>query len=372
MPETSQTWSVTNDSGYPIQPLNAAGEGVEIHHWDPDCFRIGDIYYAISGDQNPPLIKSKDLKTWQYVGPFLKHDLPEVAIGKDISWANFFPLGDKWMLLCISHPFGCRYYLSDWDAEREQFEPQVHGRMNWRSEAQSVGETRYRDFFAPESLLTPDGRRIMWAWLASLDEALDERSVQSLPRELGLLGDGVLRIRPLRELESLRLDPRTHTDVRLKPLAAVDARTATKCITRLDGHSFEIRIVVKREQAERKRFGFHLFASENQAGFPVLLRPETGTLRVGSTEAPFVVSDLPPGEDLQLRIFIDECLVEVFANDRQAVVGAYMDYRGGTGLNASVFGAPITIEKVDVWRLKAANQGYLEARSSRIWKPASR
>ena len=54
------------------------------------------------------------------------------------------------MLLCISHPFGCRYYLGDWDAEVEQFIPETHNRMNWRSDDQDADSPEeYRDFFAP-------------------------------------------------------------------------------------------------------------------------------------------------------------------------------------------------------------------------------
>ena len=39
---------------------------------------------------------------------------------------------------------------------------------------------------------------------------------QSLPRELGLREEGTLRIRPLRELEGLREEPQTRSEVELK------------------------------------------------------------------------------------------------------------------------------------------------------------
>ena len=41
--------------------------------------------------KNPPVFKSKDLKTWTLVGDFLQHDMPDVAHGEDISCPNFFP-----------------------------------------------------------------------------------------------------------------------------------------------------------------------------------------------------------------------------------------------------------------------------------------
>jgi hypothetical protein len=57
----------------------------------------------------------------------------------------------------------------------------------------------------------------------------------------------------------------------------------------------EIRITVSRAEAERKYFGFVLFSDGKGGGLPILIRPDTGTLRVGTTEAPFAVANLPKG-----------------------------------------------------------------------------
>jgi beta-fructofuranosidase len=346
---------------------------------NPDCFLIGDTYYAISGGEKQPLFKSPDLRNWTLVGDFLSHDLPDTMIGEDISCPNFFPLGEKWMLLCISHPLGCRYYIGDWDTDHEQFVPEKHGRMNWRREEQPLyGVCKRTDFFAPESVLTPDGRRVMWAWLTSAgpDNVLLNKTIQSLPRELDLPPDGVLRIRPLRELEAQRYRPFTRDGIVIaNPITGHGADVpprkspALQRIAELGGDSCEIRIVIPRREALRKLFGFVLFADEESEGVPVMLRPETGTLRVGTTEAPFKAGDLPDGEDVELRIFIDKYLVEVFANSRQAVITAHMDYAGKTGLDAFTVGAPTTIKSLDIWRLKPTNQGFLEAQSNRSWEP---
>jgi len=354
---------------YPVEVKTADGKPAKISAWDPDCFLIGDTYYAISGGLNQPLSKSKDLKNWTYVGDFLKHDLPEVAIGEDISCGNFFKLGDKWMLLCISHSHGCRYYLGDWDAKAEQFVPDKHGRMNWRREEQTLNEP-WRDFFAPESVLTPDGRRVMWAWIATLNKAVAAKSVQSMPRELSLPADGILRIKPLRELESLRYDPVVLENIVLRTkLPPHNGVAEWQHIAKLSGDAQEICITIPRDQAERKRFGFRLFSNGKDGGLPIIIRPDTRTIRVGTTEVPFAVADLPPGEDVQLRIFVDKYLVEVFANDRQAVVAAQMDYSGKTGIDAFTFGAPTIVKKIEMWKLKPTNQGFREAQTNRVWQP---
>ena len=356
------------EKSYPIEPRTADGAEAQMQHWDPDCFLIGDTYYAISGGKNPPLIKSTDLKTWTHVGDFLKHDLPDVAIGEDISCGNFFPLGSKWVLLCISHPFGCRYYIGDWDAEAEQFVPETHHRMNWRREDQSPNGI-YRDIFAPESVLTPDGRRVMWAWFTTLHPAINQKTVQSLPWELSLGNDGRLRIVPLRELQSLRDAPVSYANTTVSPPSRANGGESRQRVAELPGEAVEIRIAVERAQADRKHFGFYLFADDRNEGLPVLIQPETGTLRLGATEAPFAVADLPAGEDVELRIFVDKYLVEVFANGRQAMAAAHMDYGGRTGLDVYTFGAPTTIQKVEIWKLRPTNRGYFEAQQNRIWEP---
>lgn len=336
---------------------------------DPDGLLIGDTYYAYSAAKGLPLCKSSDLINWTYVGSLLKYDMPDVAIGEDLSCAHLYPIGNKWMLLCISHPIGCRYYLGDWDVESEQFVPDTHGRMNWRRPGQSLTEPVYRDFFAPESVLTPDGRRVMWAWLCTLHPDIDKKTVQSLPRELSLGEDGSLRIHPLRELESLRFDAFTLNDLEILPEKEGD----TDLIAELDGDSFELRISIDRAEAERKRFGFLLFADDNKPGLPIIIQPESGTICFGETEIPFAVADLPKAEDLELRVFVDKYLVEVFVNGRQAALTAFMDYRGGQKLNAYSFagrnGKPMKIRKFEIWKLKPTNQGFFEARENRVWAP---
>ena len=365
---------------YPVKVQNADGTEAKIKHWDPDCFLMGDTYYAISGDETPPLLKSTDLKVWTPVGDFLRDQLPDVCVGEDISCANFFPLGNKWMLLCISHMVGCRYYLGEWDAKAEQFVPEKHGRMNWRRDDQSLwGQPPWRvDFFAPESLRTRDGRRVMWAWCATLgktDGNMDRHTIQSLPRELSLPADGNLRIQPLSELETLRHNPIELMDITINELTTeVLAQGAPigKKIATLPSDAVEIRITVAREQAARKLFGFTLFSDGQGGGLPILLRPETGTLRVGTAEAPFSIADLPPHEDLELRIYVDKYVVEVFANNRQAMLTMHADHLHKRDLCAFSVGAPTVIKKVEVWQLHPTNQGFHEAQKNLIWQPKTK
>jgi sucrose-6-phosphate hydrolase SacC (GH32 family) len=361
---------------YPVEVNHPDGRPVTIKFWDPDCFQIDDSYYAISGGGTAWLMKSSDLQTWTLLGEFMTHDLEGVVRGEDISCPNFFQLGEKWMLLCISHSLGCRYYIGDWDAQAEQFVPETHGRMNWRRDNQGLfGLFHTTDFFAPESVLTADGRRVMWAWCTKVDEAPGKsnlQSIQSLPRELSLPSDGVLRIKPLKELESLRFDPTVHDNIAIDEVSyhvLLDGGFPAQKIGDLPWDSMEMRLTIEREQAERKLFGLVLFAEPGEKGLPIVLRPDTGTLRVGTIDAPFSVTNLPQGEDLVLRVFIDKYVVEVFANDRQAVYATHLDCGGQTGLLGFSVDGPMSIKRLEMWRIKPTNQGFRDAQRTRIWEP---
>ena len=169
----------------------------------------------------------------------------------------------------------------------------------------------------------------MWAWLDTIDKNIELKIIQSLPRELSLASDGSLLIKPLKELETLRYEPVLFENI-LVPFADENGFELGKYIsngksqnhlkkfinhiTELRGNSFEIRIQIDRIESERSRFGFLLFSNEELEGLPVLIRPESGVISIGETEAPFSISDLPEADDIDIRIFIDKYLIEVFIN----------------------------------------------------------
>jgi len=310
-----------------VKPKTKSGEDAKIRMWDPDCWLNGDTYYAISGGGPPHLMKSSNLKDWQYLGLLLHEDMPDLGVNKneDVSCANMFKIGDKWMLLCISHRMGCRYYLGDF--KDEKYLPEFHAMMNWKK----------WNFFAPESLLTPDGRRVMWAW-CRLDGA--QTAIQSLPRELSLPADGVLRIKPLRELEKLRYDEQNEANITVKS----DTSYMLKSIS---GDTIELSVTIKPTSA--KEYGLSVFCDKDGKGFPVTIKPEPSILAMGEIKPPF---ELKKGEDLNLRIFLDKAMVEVFVNDRQAAV--YMQQHDKENIGISLFskGGDITA-KVKGWKMKS-------------------
>jgi sucrose-6-phosphate hydrolase SacC (GH32 family) len=289
----------------PIEPIVGGLEDESvISNWDPDAWLEGDTYFAVFGgfrtDGRSPasLLKSTDLESWEYVGPFFSEEIPEAADDGDVSCPNFFQLGEKYVLLCISHNKGCRYYVGEWRGDR--FEPESHHRMNWND----------RDFFAPESLLTADGRRVMWAWCNFRN--VSQAAIQSLPRELALREDGTLAITPLRELARLRSDP---VHVGRAPVCDDQPRL----VPEVSGDDLEIAVTI--DPGGAREVGVSVYCdSEGRGGIDVLADLEANTLSIGTVTAPL---ELGPGEAVALRIFLDKHVIEVFANDRQAMVACH-------------------------------------------------
>ena len=310
-----------------VKPKTESGKDAKIRMWDPDCWLNGDTYYAMSGGSPPHLMKSSNLKDWLYLGLLLHDDMPDLGVNKneDVSCANMFRIGDKWMLLCISHKMGCRYYLGDF--KDEKFLPKFHAMMNWKD----------WNFFAPESLLTPDGRRVMWAW-CRLEGP--QTAIQSLPRELSLPGDGVLRIKPLRELEKLRYGEENEGEIIVKG-------DSSHMLKRIAGDTLELRVTIRPTDAVE--YGVSVFCDKDGKGFDISIKPESNTISVGDIEPPFA---LEKDEDLDLRVFLDKSMVEILVNDRQGAV--YMQKHDKENLGISLFsrGGDITA-KVKGWKMKS-------------------
>jgi len=321
--DTLDKWTVPE----PILPKTPSGEEPQMRHWDPDCWLNGDTYYAISGGAPPHLIRSNDLRNWVALGLLLHEDMPDIGVDKneDISCANMLKIGDKWMLLCISHRLGCRYYLGDF--KDEKYLPEFHAMMNWNG----------WDFFAPESLLTPDGRRVMWAW-CNVKGA--QTAIQSLPRELSLPEDGVLRIKPLRELEKLRYDQADEGEITVVDGADVPLK-------KLAGDTIELDVTIR--PTEAKSFGVRVFRGEDGGGFPITVIPAENVLTMGSIRPPV---KLHPSEDVNLRIFLDKGFVEVFINDRQAAVFMQPHEKEDVGISVFSNGGSI-VASVKGWKMES-------------------
>lgn len=341
--------------------------------WDPHMWLEGDRYLQISGGTpvssgkpNPPVLYAGDSydQPMKKLGEFMTHDLPGVDVFEDVSCPDFFKLGDKWVLLCISHSRGARYYIGTWDGK--QFRPQSHHRMNW------PGGT----MFAPETLLDDQGRRILWAWVLDRKTGVSSGTM-SMPRVLTLAADKLsLNIEPPKEVELLRYNP-----VVEKPITVAAGQTVT--LGNVSGNILELEVTI--DPGKAKRFGVKVFCSKDgREQTPVVIDREKNILQVDmrksslngpqyveyamafaspdpknnpvieTQDAPFTVKS---GEKVHLRIFLDKSMLEVFANGRQCLTQViYPTLKDAVDIQVFSEDAPIKVEQVKAWKLFPAMQ----------------
>jgi sucrose-6-phosphate hydrolase SacC (GH32 family) len=336
--------------------------------WDPYGWLGDQAYYAISGGMatksaatpadEMPQTRSQaalyrctddDLTKWTLVGDLLSADMPDVGSDEDISCPDLFTLGDKQVLLCISHTRGARYYIGRF--EEEQFHPEQHFRMNWPGGS----------CFAPETLLDDHGRRIFWAW------AVGSPSSMTLPRVLSLGDDGLMRIEPAEEIEALRLNHRRLENIRIAPGAAIALGT-------ISGDCLEIRVVIRPQGATS--FGVKVRCSGGgEEETEIACDPKAKALRVNfarssldeaalpstnfvGTDDPVTAQEAPftleAGESLDLRIFVDRSMLEVFANGRQCLTQRiYPTLDESVGVKLFAVGGEAVVLSVDAWDMGA-------------------
>jgi len=283
--------------------------------------KIGRATNAPTSEQGDRLylFVSEDLKSWNYLHVFYERKPEWTDRSEDNMCPSFLPLpasprggrpSGKHLLLFISHNKGCQYYVGDY--RNDLFFPHNHGRMTW------VDNT----YFAPEALVDGRGRQIMWSWL--LDNPSGEKQkgwsgVYGLPRALWLGEDGTLRLRPAPELEALRHHARSWKNISL-------ADGGTRVLEGVAGDTCELELEVKVGSA--KRCGLKVRAAPNGEEETLLFYDaENRELVFDSTRsgkegrkvverAPFA---LKSAEALKLRVFVDKSVVEIYANDRQAI-----------------------------------------------------
>jgi sucrose-6-phosphate hydrolase SacC (GH32 family) len=342
--------------------------------FDPHVWLEGDTYYAILGGMVKPfdlrdtayLFTSKDLIHWRYERPFYNPHPHWTEENEDCACPDFFKLGDRHVLLSISHAYGTRYYLGRLDDGT--FVAEEHHRMNWPG----------GPCFAPETLLDDKGRRIFWAW--AFDQRREgpegtparETGVMTLPRILSLDENGAMKIEPPGELDVLRGRHRRRDNLRIDP--GNELR-----LEEFDGDCLELAVEV--DVPDPGRFGLVVGLSpEGSERTVIVCDTENGTLEVDATSsslstevrrlspfarkrgeqrdcpiqtAPFV---LAANEKLRLRIFLDKSMLEAFANDRQCITQRIYPTRDNS-LGVAVFseGGAALVRSIDAWDMASPN-----------------
>lgn len=185
------------------------------------------------------------------------------------------------------------------------------------------------DFYAPQTLLAPDGRRIMVGWMQNWDTCnlhSPERpwfGQMSLPRELSIV-NGRLIQKPIRELEGLRGEEVRHENVTFSGLTRLDGIRGRKI-------DMELSIRPLDEENMYRKFAVR-FAQNGTYHTAVSFRPLESIVKIdrkfsGSRRAIIHQRRSRVGSrngEIKLRIILDMFSVEVFVNDGEHVLSATM------------------------------------------------
>lgn len=197
----------TKQENNPVIDKKLLPEGASLVDFrDPKIFKSHGSYNMIVAnrdrDGRGQLLKfeSADLKKWQYMGVFYK---PEKKLGRMWECPDYFELEDTKVLLVSPQDMeaeGLQYHCGNGSLYLTGKEREGHFCEDY-IDCLDYGI----DFYAPQSLLTKDGRRVMTAWMQSWDvnsypEDFIWRGMMICPRELHL-EDGKIRQTPVRELK---------------------------------------------------------------------------------------------------------------------------------------------------------------------------
>ncbi len=197
---------------YEGNPVLRAPEGVPAHQFrDPKVWKHGDTYYMVCGASRENkaqalLYRSEDMFHWTFFNV-----LAESRGEWGYMWEcpDFFPMGDKYVLMFSPMGAGERtvvYMVGDFDYGTGKFTSRTNGEIDWGF-----------DYYAPQSFVAPDGRRLIAAWANCWDwmpffkdwgPAYKEGWCGSynIVREVRMTADGVLAFVPVKELEALRTE----------------------------------------------------------------------------------------------------------------------------------------------------------------------
>jgi beta-fructofuranosidase len=217
-------------------------------------------------------------------------------------------------------------------------------------------------FFAPEAMIDGNGRQIMWAWVTdyrpkSMRKKSGWSGTYSLPRSLWLGKDGTLRIRPVEELKSLRINEKSIKDFKVNADSKINLNDFGS-----DFMEFEIII----ESNNSQKFGIDILVSDDglektviyydSKNQKIVVNSQKSGYDFGNRileEAPLI---LDSKENLTLRVFIDNSIVEVFANERQAISRRVYPEKKGNGISLFSIGKDINVKSFKSWEIMPSNQ----------------
>lgn len=328
--------------------------------WKEDGFwyqLIGGHIHELGGTVF--LYRSSDLIHWDYLHPLLVEDKVQIdPFWLDTVWEcpDLFSLEDKHVLL-ISFNSG--------DNNGALYTGCFLGTYaNHKFTPETVKRFDYGDmyFYAPQTLLDKQSRRIMFGWIgegcsSAAQLEVGWSGVMSLPRVLTPRDDGKVGVAPAAELEILRGDYHQLTNVPLTP-------ASTRLPDEIQGDCLEIIAEFEVDPTSpAQAFGLkvrcspddeeHTLIVYDDASKRLEIHREISTLAAEiDTDAQGGPFELDSGTTLRLHIFLDRSVVEIFANGWCCLTSRIYPTRPDSlAIKPYVKGGHVLLKSLDVWQM---------------------
>lgn len=362
---------VGNDAVIPI-PMEPKPYSV----FDACVWKEGGVYYLLSAGTLPKgrlqvprpawfLFESQDLAAWNYVHPFVEDDYVS-RIFDDGACPYFWPIGPqddpavrRHMLIHYSHTSGGKFLLGQYDTQEKKFYTGHGGKFNH-------GASWPCGVHAPS--FTPDGHGGL---VGIFNMNHGQRStgwtqIMSLPMLVTLLNPHEIGIQPHPALEDLR---REHVE---KKNVVLEANRET-VFDDVHGKSMEFRFVLAPQEASVVEMNF--FRSPNREevttvrfyrnrGYIDHLNPgNDSVVEIDSSHSAATAMDIrpveqanvyiAPNEPVDVRVFIDRSVLEVFVAGRQVVaVRVFPSRDDSDGMSLLSVGADCVLQSFDAWQME--------------------
>ncbi len=370
----------------PALPVGLCGQPLPLGAinfiYDPCIWKKDGMSYSLSGGTLPHvpsgkrtraefLFRSPDLKQWEYLHPFIEGDIFGKA-GDDGACPYFWPIGDRYILLHFSHMSGGQYLLGDYDTARDKFVTTAGGSFNF-------GPWYPGGLHAPTA--TPDNHGGVLA-LFNINPGKQtfpgSNQILSLPRRLTLLEGDELGMEPAGDFASLRKD---HLQIPSQTLPANqeivlndiqgDALEIIAKIELREASVIELNVLRSPGTEEYTRITFYHRCGfrnwERHPGWewPIVRETSDSLISIDtahSSQLPDVPARAPetapvfvkPGEPLQLHVFIDKSVLEVFVNGRQCLtLRVYPGRSDSLGVSLLAQGQDAKLLEFDAWQMNS-------------------
>jgi beta-fructofuranosidase len=305
---------------YEKNPIIKKAPDDNTHHFrDPKVWERDGTYYMILGSQSKLkkgrviLYKSANLKSWEYIGVVTSSN----ELKKEgFMWEcpDLFRLNGKDVL--ITSPMGIRstkkdylnlyqtgYFVGNYNYEKNEYQRGNFFELD-----------KGHDFYATQTMISPDGRRLAFSWMDMWEsETLEAKDgwagTLTLPRELVMEKDRVY-MRPIEEIKQLRVNKLEDKVYNLEK----------EC---LDRNITRREICINIDIARLKQVKFKLSFQDDQI--------EILNIVFDKENLEWILNKLALKKDqkryatvsetnkISIRIFIDTSSVEIFINNGEVV-----------------------------------------------------